>query len=757
MAPPRILLCGDVAGRLNQLFKRVSSVNKAAGPFDALLCVGQFFPETADVLEEFNGYIEGRSKVPLPTYFIGDYGAGAPKILSAASKESGNQGFKMDGLRISDNLYWLKGSGKFTLHGLSVAYLSGRKSESGSQFGTYSQDDVDALRALAEEPGVIDIFLTYPCGITTRASASAIPPEISDSSGSDSTVSELVAEIKPRYHIAGSMGVFYDREPYVNADAAHVTRFLGLASVGNKEKQKFIHAISPTPAASMSKAELSTKPSNTTLSPYVCVDKTAQTEGSAKRPGDSTSDSQYWRYDASQKRQKHGDGDGDRLCFKFVSSGTCPHGKKCHFRHDEEAMEQCMRGVCFDFLNKGKCERGPDCKFKHNLQDESDRSRSKAASSTRSRECWFCMSSPNVESHLITSVGEYYYCALAKGPLVPDHVLILPIEHEPNTLSLPSECEEELERFQNSLKAYFKKQGKEAVFFEWVFKRGTHANLQVVPIPSARASSVKNIFDLAAERLGIKFKTIKGRQLLRTQFDNSCSQFYVELPGGVILSHSVEENENFPAQFGREHVLHYYVMYSFINLVSFASLEMFRSRSIFAMEGCNLTNRSRLHNPGKTQASQNLDGTAICKRSLRVLILLPPVRSETRSIASLQSPEMAQSAKPISSPVPESMYPTLAFLMLAVGLVVTAGFFMNDVVGVVRCPITPTPFYVGTWGKGLVGVVSRPPKCTIGKNYGATSSRKNLSLAKELTIGAVASVFLGFGSLFLLLSCGVYV
>lgn len=44
-----------------------------------------------------------------------------------------------------------------------MAYLSGRKSESGSQFGTYSQDDVDALRALAEEPGVIDIFLTYPC------------------------------------------------------------------------------------------------------------------------------------------------------------------------------------------------------------------------------------------------------------------------------------------------------------------------------------------------------------------------------------------------------------------------------------------------------------------------------------------------------------------------------------------------------------------------------------------------------------------
>ncbi|XP_009592834.1 uncharacterized protein [Nicotiana tomentosiformis] len=78
---------------------------------------------------------------------------------------------------------------------------------------------------------------------------------------------------------------------------------------------------------------------------------------------------------------------------------------------------------------------------------------------------------------------------------------------------------------------------------------------------------------------------------------------------------------------------------------------------------------------------------------------------------------MAQSAKPISSPVPESLYPTLSFFMLAVGLVVMASFFI----------------------------------------YEATSSRKNRSLAKELTSGAVASVFLGFGSLFLLLASGVYV
>ncbi|GMH23784.1 hypothetical protein Nepgr_025627 [Nepenthes gracilis] len=78
---------------------------------------------------------------------------------------------------------------------------------------------------------------------------------------------------------------------------------------------------------------------------------------------------------------------------------------------------------------------------------------------------------------------------------------------------------------------------------------------------------------------------------------------------------------------------------------------------------------------------------------------------------------MAESAKPINSPVPDSLYPMLSVLLLAIGLLVTASFFI----------------------------------------YVATSSRKNRSLVKELITGAVASIFLGFGSLFLLLSTGVYV
>lgn len=162
--------------------------------------------------------------------------------------------------------------------------------------------------------------------------------------------------------------------------------------------QKFIHAISPTPASTMSSTEIAMKTTNTTVSPYTFVEKRTSPMDSAKRSNDSTSDSQYWRYDVSQKRQKHETGQADKMCFKFVSSGSCPHGEKCHFRHDIDAREQCRRGVCFDFLNKGKCERGPDCNFKHSLQDEGDRHPSRRPGSGRFvfgitvfyNQCAFC-------------------------------------------------------------------------------------------------------------------------------------------------------------------------------------------------------------------------------------------------------------------------------------------------------------------------------------------------------------------------------
>ena len=42
-----------------------------------------------------------------------------------------------------------------------------------------------------------------------------------------------------------------------------------------------------------------------------------------------------------------------------------------------------------------------------------------------------------MEKHLVVSVGEEVYVALAKGPLNAEHVLILPITHYPAGSQLP--------------------------------------------------------------------------------------------------------------------------------------------------------------------------------------------------------------------------------------------------------------------------------------------------------------------------------
>lgn len=61
----------------------------------------------------------------------------------------------------------------------------------------------------------------------------------------------------------------------------------------------------------------------------------------------------------------------------------------------------------------------------------------------------------------------------------------------------------------------------------------------------------------------------EGRKMLQMKFDRKCSLFYVELPGGTILYHLVDENEKFPTQFGREVDIHARIRTSASRLIIF--------------------------------------------------------------------------------------------------------------------------------------------------------------------------------------------
>nr|VDC74285.1 unnamed protein product [Brassica rapa] len=123
--------------------------------------------------------------------------------------------------------------------------------------------------------------------------------------------------------------------------------------------------------------------------------------------------------------------------------------------------------------------------------------------------------------------------------------------------------------------------------------------------------------------------------------------------------------------------------------------------------------------------SRFMPGRIVTYRKWRIKAMQTSPETDSKSFPRIEAKHITErslylskmAASPIASPIAVAMYPTLSVFTLAIGLVITAFFFI----------------------------------------YEATSSRKNRSLGIELATAALASVFLGFGSLFLLLASGVYV
>lgn len=84
----------------------------------------------------------------------------------------------------------------------------------------------------------------------------------------------LAAHLKPRYHVSGLEGIFYERAPFraptTNADLEMeiVTRFIGLGRVTEKPQDKYMYALSLTPIEKMKVSELLQKTVDETPCPF---------------------------------------------------------------------------------------------------------------------------------------------------------------------------------------------------------------------------------------------------------------------------------------------------------------------------------------------------------------------------------------------------------------------------------------------------------------------------------------------------------
>ncbi|KAH9632610.1 hypothetical protein HF086_001853 [Spodoptera exigua] len=445
----KTLICGDVNGNFKALFSRVESIIKKSGQFDVLLCVGNFF---GDDNSELDAYKMGTRKVPVTTYV---FGPSKPEHVPLYCEE---------GSEIVPNVIYMGKRGIFTTSAdVKIAYLTGlSRRELGKELPmcTFEPSDCSAVRdacfrGQSEYRGV-DMLITtlWPAGIQQDETQKIDV----DEERLSNLLSWLAIHIKPRYHFVPSPDKHYERQPYRNLSTHQdyrecATRFIALAPVGNKVKEKWIYACSLQPISKMRVTDLLQGTTDETVCPY----------------------------------------DPDLLM-----------------------QHQPGKVVKYFFSTDGP----EDDSGKRKRRDRDDNPERKK-----------------------------FDPALAKGPLTPYHVLILPIAHHQSLVKVPDEISEEIKKFKAVLKQFYASMGMLVVFFERNY-RTSHMQIQSVPVPKICESQILEIFQDEAGINKIPLEVLPPYTDIRQMMLPGAPYFHAELPNGDQIF--AKPKQNFPIHFGRD-------------------------------------------------------------------------------------------------------------------------------------------------------------------------------------------------------------
>lgn len=500
----KVLVVGNVFGRFAKLFKRVTDVNVKAGPFDLLLCVGDFFGEDVTAYTELTA---GNISLPnVPTYVLGKI----PSQFRGLHPEVENFDH---GFEVVDGITFLGRSGILTTsQGLRIAYLNGQyreeSSEADDSLEYFTKKDYESLlMSQRSSAATLDILLTcqWPRDVLKYTNTEKAIIERADKVSSD-MVSQLAWALRPRYYFVGGLNYFCERPPFRNhkvlsETARNVTRFYSIADIWNAEKMKWIYAFNIVPAKFATSDDLLAQPQGTTENPFI---KLVQEQAS--------------------RQESHQAGRPQSGQFFFaVDSGNGNDGESGHKRRRD---------------NRNDPDRQP-------------RKQPRVDTDT----CWFCFASPNIDKTLIVSIGDMCYLAVAKGGLTDDHMMIVPINHIRSTIEIEEDLlREEIKNFKSALTAFFKTRDIVPVFFERNF-RSAHFQIQVVGLPISKAPSLKaTVADV--------FGKLEYHELpLDADFSEVLSPgapyFTFECPGHYKFVVRINTKKDFfPIQIGRELLAH---------------------------------------------------------------------------------------------------------------------------------------------------------------------------------------------------------
>ncbi|KAJ8608028.1 hypothetical protein MRB53_039934 [Persea americana] len=143
-------------------------------------------------------------------------------------------------------------------------------------------------------------------------------------------------------------------------------------------------------------------------------------------------------------------------------------------------------------------------------RDEHRGKRRKHQTKTDPDKCYFCLSNPSCEAHMIASIGEDAYLTIAKGPLttrdyIPrscntGHMLIIPLMHVAIIGSLDADAQkstrQEMQKYRQALQTCVASRSTDnqklgAVTWEISRAGGVHHHWQFLPVPADLITSGK--------------------------------------------------------------------------------------------------------------------------------------------------------------------------------------------------------------------------------------------------------------------------
>jgi len=539
----KILLVGNVDGKFEYLFEKISLLSSKGQTFDSLFCVGNTLTFTFDM----KPYLSKEKTFPLPTYFLDS------SELSFSLNE-----LYPEGKEIFENLTFLGKEGIKEIQGLKIAYLNGIKNDNYSDlykeiYGKqvefsgcyYTKQDINSLMKKNEEfkqkegeNYFLDFFLTneWPQGFENGLSE--YPKFINNFSIHIATLANF---LNPRYHIVSMENIYFQRLPYVNNNK-FMTRLIALAGVPDKTdknyKEKYLYALQITPSTMMDRTVLFTITEDSTKNPYdanifkpktedeMMVDESARKkeEEELKKINEMTENCRLFVKGFDYRTR-------DDEIYEFLSRWGPIESLEIIY----DPYTKKHKGYGFfkfsdlKFTKKALLDSGKFSllgrKIYFNLENKQGK--------TKNFDCWFCLSNDKTDKSLIFHVGNDVYLALDKGPIVPRHIQIIPIDHYDKSFLLPHNVQEEIKGLKmRLLNVYRTKFNENLIFYERAVKLRndiSHMLIHCVPIAYKESENFIKKFEDVAKKIKGDFFKIKENENLKDFCEEDDLFVYLEI------------------------------------------------------------------------------------------------------------------------------------------------------------------------------------------------------------------------------------